>query len=186
MAVEAETQQAPAQAGPTAALRQRVWSYLRASVVTYPVARRRQLVAETLHLVGIPAVFTVLWFIEPPPTLVGAHQALGLPPCTMRALFHIPCPGCGGTTGIILLLHGQIRMAFLASLLAPPIFVGLIGLWIQSAYSVITSRRVLWLRDPGAARTATYTILYVLIAWAYKIVTYFYVMERIHQGTWPL
>ncbi len=165
---------------------QRAASFARSIAVTEPVARRRELAADIVQLVGIPAVFFVLWFVPVSPTLVGAHERLGLPPCTMRTLLGIPCPGCGATTGIILLLHGQVGLAFLASLLAPPVFLGLVCVWAKSAYAVLFRRRVIVLRGPAPGRAAVYVFAFVMVAWVYKIATYFYIMHRISEGTWPL
>ena len=41
----------------------------------------------------------------------GTHRQLGLPPCTMKALTGAPCPSCGMTTSISLVMHGDLTAA---------------------------------------------------------------------------
>ena len=41
----------------------------------------------------------------------GTHRQLGLPPCAMQALAGIPCPSCGMTTSISLVMHGDLVAA---------------------------------------------------------------------------
>ena len=76
----------------------------------YPVARsgRWLLVAWSLFLIS---GFTLAWNLEPDPRGFGTHQSLGLPPCTFRALFGIPCPGCGMTTSFSHLVRGNVAQA---------------------------------------------------------------------------
>ncbi len=67
---------------------------------------------ETLAIVGVGAA------------QVGLHL-LGLPgwACPFKALFGIPCPGCGLTTATGALLHGQFSSALQTHAFAP-LFLG--------------------------------------------------------------
>lgn len=80
----------------------------------YPVTRagRWLLVGWSLFLIG---GFTLASALEPNPRGYGTHQNLGLPPCTFRTLFKIPCPGCGMTTSFSYLMRGQIVPALRAN-----------------------------------------------------------------------
>jgi hypothetical protein len=80
----------------------------------YPVAwaGRWLLVGWSLLLVG---GFSLAYALEPDPRGFGTHQRLGLPPCTFRALFDIPCPSCGMTTSFSHFTHGNLRQAFRAN-----------------------------------------------------------------------
>jgi hypothetical protein len=66
-----------------------------------------------LITVGLVAVFTVAVCLNPydkdgAPLRMGAHQAMGLPPCTFYDLTGKPCPSCGMTTSFSLLMHGDV------------------------------------------------------------------------------
>ncbi|MCY2965112.1 MAG: DUF2752 domain-containing protein [Planctomycetota bacterium] len=54
--------------------------------------------------------------LEPDPRGFGTHQRLGLPPCTTRALWNLPCPGCGMTTSFAHFTRGQLLPAMRANL----------------------------------------------------------------------
>lgn len=50
-------------------------------------------------LAAIPLTLLVVASrLEPNSNGLGTHQQLGLPPCSMRVIFGIRCPGCGMTT----------------------------------------------------------------------------------------
>lgn len=80
----------------------------------YPVARsgRWLLVGWSLFLIS---GFSLAWSLEPDPRGYGTHQSLGLPPCTMRAFFDIPCPGCGMTTSFSHIVRGNVTQALRAN-----------------------------------------------------------------------
>lgn len=50
--------------------------------------------------------------LTPDPSGMGTHQQLGLPPCSMRVLFGIPCPSCGMTTSWALFSRGEFATSF--------------------------------------------------------------------------
>ena len=81
----------------------------------FPVgtSARWLLVAWSLFLLG---GFLLAARLEPDPRGFGTHQRLGLPPCTFRALFGIPCPSCGMTTSFAHLTRGHLRQAAQASI----------------------------------------------------------------------
>lgn len=45
------------------------------------------------------------------PRFHGTHQQLGLPPCRMLSSVGFPCPACGMTTAVALLVHGDLTSA---------------------------------------------------------------------------
>lgn len=55
--------------------------------------------------------FAVATSLEPDPRGYGTHQRLGLPPCTTRALFGVPCPSCGMTTSFANFVRGRFLHA---------------------------------------------------------------------------
>ena len=53
--------------------------------------------------------------LEPDPRGFGTHQRLGLPPCTIRAVFGVPCPTCGMTTSFANVTKGRWQEALRAN-----------------------------------------------------------------------
>jgi hypothetical protein len=53
--------------------------------------------------------------LPPDPTGYGTHRRLGLPPCTMVALYGIRCPACGMTTSWSCLMRGEWMRALQAN-----------------------------------------------------------------------
>ncbi|MFM7290157.1 MAG: DUF2752 domain-containing protein [Planctomycetia bacterium] len=45
------------------------------------------------------------------PLAQGTHRQLGLPPCAMQTLTGFPCPSCGMTTSVSLVMHGDLVAA---------------------------------------------------------------------------
>lgn len=61
---------------------------------------------------GLAGLFVVAARLDPydaagRPLRLGAHQQLGLPPCSFAAAFGRPCPTCGMSTSFALLVHGD-------------------------------------------------------------------------------
>jgi hypothetical protein len=64
--------------------------------------------AAAIGLAGsLIALLMVASQLTPSPNGLGTHQQLGLPPCTMRVLAGIRCPGCGMTTSWALFMNGR-------------------------------------------------------------------------------
>src|SRR5207247_2121268 len=53
--------------------------------------------------------------LDPDPRGFGTHQRLGLPECTFRMLFQLPCPSCGMTTSFCHFIRGDLRQALQAN-----------------------------------------------------------------------
>ena len=49
--------------------------------------------------------------LKPSPKGLGTHQQLGLPPCTVRVMFGVPCPSCGMTTSWSHAIRGELFAA---------------------------------------------------------------------------
>jgi hypothetical protein len=76
------------------------------------------LAAVALAVLGIAA------WLEPDPSGVGTHRALGLAPCGWMVGMNLPCPTCGMTTAFALAARGS----FLASAYVQPMgFVLAVG-----------------------------------------------------------
>jgi hypothetical protein len=51
----------------------------------------------------------------------GAAAALGLVRCPLAALYHIPCPGCGMTRAMVLLVTGHVAASLRMNAFAAPV-----------------------------------------------------------------
>jgi hypothetical protein len=69
-------------------------------------------------------------------TLQVSLAALELPgwPCPVKTMLGIPCPGCGLTAAMVLLLHGEWRAALSIHAFAP---VFLLGIGIMATVSAL-------------------------------------------------
>ena len=108
--------------------------------------------------------------LTPSPDGVGTHESLGLPPCGFLVITGYPCPSCGLTTSISLLLHGQIFDAFRVQPFGVILFVSLFiiaglsitALLIKIPFSVI-------LNSNNLERVQLFLLTSMIIAWIYKI-----------------
>src|SRR3984957_18651504 len=80
----------------------------------FPLGQRARVLLSLLSL-GLIAGFGVAAMLEPDSRGFGTHRQLGLPPCTVRLLFGIPCPSCGMTTSFASLMRGQLDQSFRAN-----------------------------------------------------------------------
>ena len=53
------------------------------------------------------ALLATAYWLTPDPRGVGTHEQLGLPPCTIRLIWGLRCPGCGMTTSWAYYVRGQ-------------------------------------------------------------------------------
>jgi hypothetical protein len=63
--------------------------------------------------------------LTPNPRGMGTHQRLGLPPCTIIAVFGFRCPSCGMTTSWAHLMRGNVSESFRGLVVS-----GLWGRWL--------------------------------------------------------
>ncbi len=120
---------------------------------------------------ALPLVlFLLRRFTEPDPSGAATHEQLGLDPCRFRQLFEVPCPGCGVTTAVSHVAHGEPLQALLTQPLG--FVIGLLALLLP----LVASLRVLAGADLGAdltrvarPRLAIFAAALVLGAWAYKL-----------------
>ena len=102
----------------------------------YPVGRvgRGLLVGWSLLLL---AGFSLAFSLEPDPRGYGTHQRLGLPPCSFKFMFDIPCPSCGMTTSFANFVRGRFveaARANVAGLLLATVCAVLIPWCLVSAW----------------------------------------------------
>ncbi|MFY9574108.1 MAG: DUF2752 domain-containing protein [Blastocatellia bacterium] len=83
-------------------------------------------------LVGLFAVFVASALFNPP---AGEYFTI----CGFKNFTGLPCPGCGLTHSFCALAKGDFTNSFAFNLLGPPLFLGLVLLWIRSAF-VLSNR----------------------------------------------
>ena len=66
-----------------------------------------------IALLAIAGTAALGLLVEPDPRGFGTHEQLGMAPCRTMDLVGIPCPGCGVTTSVSLLWHGEPWASFL-------------------------------------------------------------------------
>lgn len=110
-------------------------------------------------------VFVVAAWLSPyeadgRPRLSGTHRQLGLPACQFRESLALPCPGCGMTTSVALLVHGDPAAAWRANGAGPILAVAAAAAvaWLSVVALVgvdpgrfTAERTVEWLATGGAA-----------------------------------
>ena len=57
---------------------------------------------------GLVSLLVIAAWLRPNPLGMGTHQQLGLPPCTVVALYDMRCPSCGMTTSWSWLVRGRV------------------------------------------------------------------------------
>lgn len=72
----------------------------------YPIGTRGRVMLGLICLF-LMAGFATSISLTPSPLGMGTHQGLGLPPCSIVAIFGYPCPTCGFTTSFSHFVRGQ-------------------------------------------------------------------------------
>lgn len=127
---------------------------------------------------GCLTMLIIGYRLQPNPSGMGTHHALGLQPCQFLLRTGLPCPTCGMTTSVTHLAHGNV----LASLWVQPMgtLVGLaatLAFWI-GLYIAITGRPALRLMQ--RVPTGYYVLLPMFLgiaAWGWKIVIHWRGMD---------
>jgi hypothetical protein len=135
------------------------------------VTARRVRSESTRWLVICAAVLAASFWLQPDPEGFGTHRQLLMPPCFFRTLTRVPCPFCGMTTGFAHMARGEVRAAFVCSIMAPPAFGLTILLALGGLWGVTTGRK--WwpkaVEEPGFPRSLLFIIL---LFWAGNLVVY--------------
>lgn len=79
-----------------------------APCAVFSLCQRGALALGGAMLIGLLGIAGLL---RPDPRGYGTHQGLGLPPCTVVALYGVRCPACGMTTSWSYLVRGRIWSA---------------------------------------------------------------------------
>ncbi len=131
-----------------------------------------------LLAIGLIVVFALAWWLDPydadgTARRIGTHQQLGMPPCTFLLLTKTPCPSCGLTTSMSLLVHGDIGNSLRAN------FVGTLSavfglVMIPWSLASAIKARLLGIRSCERAMTwfvAAFVIL-LMVRWIVVVVSH--------------
>ncbi|NQU25337.1 MAG: DUF2752 domain-containing protein [Candidatus Nealsonbacteria bacterium] len=111
-------------------------------------------------------------WLQPAPERMGTHQQLGLPRCTFRVLFGMPCPTCGMTTSWAHMVRGQVPSALRANVGGTLLAVVAVAAVPWLLISAIRGRWVGWAPNSiVAAWVAAVIVLIVLVDWSIRLAT---------------
>jgi hypothetical protein len=117
-------------------------------------------------------------WLDPSPTGVGTHQALGLPPCGWVVQMNMPCPACGMTTAFSHAAHGHVFSSIAVQPMGALLALGVASTFVVAVYVAATGSRV------GHALVGRFSARWLLAAgvlglaaWGYKIL--------LHRGLLP-
>jgi hypothetical protein len=101
-------------------------------------SKKERSLAATLSFLGI-SVFIIAAVLDPYESsglarTHGTHTQLGLPPCTMKLMTGLSCPGCGMTTSFSLLMHNDLYQALQTNWAA--VFIALLTLSMTALLSI--------------------------------------------------
>jgi hypothetical protein len=134
---------------------------------TIPDYQRLLLAALGFVLIGLLVIARVL---TPSPADLGTHQQLGLPPCTFRVLFGLPCPTCGMTTAWAYLVRGEALAALHAN--CGGMLLALLAV-LAVPWSLVSALRGRWTGwTPDGTTTAwisTTLLILILLQWAWRL-----------------
>ena len=119
---------------------------------------------------GALAVLAIAAWLQPDPSGIGTHRALGLAPCGWMVGMGLPCPTCGMTTAFALAARGS----FLASAYVQPmgfvLAVGTAATALACLHTALTGGRLAHVL--GARLTPRVVVglgILALLAWGWKL-----------------
>jgi hypothetical protein len=135
-----------------------------------PAARSREHWTWLVCACAVPVLlFGLALALEPDPRGHGTHEQLGFQPCYPMAHWNVPCPGCGVTTSLALLVRGRGLEALRTQPLGPGLalvlassLVWVLVLHVRERDAALEVRRRNW---KGLARVL---IALSVLAWLYK------------------
>ncbi len=131
---------------------------------------RERLAAMAVTL-GVLAVAGIARLLHPDPRGLGTHEQLGLPPCMMTVIFHIPCPFCGMTTAFSLVIHGRFMQALRVQPAGCMAACFAITLGLASLLFAIIGKGPMGILSPPVMRWLGWVLMIgILAAWIYKII----------------
>ena len=110
-----------------------------------------------------------MW-LDPSPAGVGTHTQLGMEPCAFREHLGRPCPGCGVTTSLAHMSHGELLQALITQPFGAVLF--LLAVAAAEALTVTAAMGRSWelmLWRMNAPAWLYGLMLLALASWLYKM-----------------
>ncbi len=129
---------------------------------------RIRIIAALVALIPLSAL-CLARNLEPSSSGLGTHQQLGLPPCSMRLLLGIRCPGCGMTTSWAHFTRGHWRASVETSV--GGFLFAILAVWV--AFLGIRTTFTAQFPGPGTQQLITLTaagiFLVSLLQWVQRL-----------------
>lgn len=118
------------------------------------------------------AILALAAWLTPNPRGCGTHTQLGMPACSFLVRTGLPCPTCGLTTSMSLMVRGRVVGAFEAHPFGVVLFCGVAVLFVAAAVELATGRDTIGRLRP----TVWWGLLALagtLAGWGWKLLTGF-------------
>lgn len=120
--------------------------------------------------VGCAVVLGIAMWLEPNPTGMGTHTALGMPSCQFLYQTGLPCPSCGMTTSFAHFVRGNVAASTYAQPMGAVIALATVTAFWIGLYIAITGKLALRLLQIIPARYYVMPLMFLaLAAWGWKI-----------------
>ena len=133
------------------------------------IPRHQRVLLAVLGVV-LAGLLVLARLLTPSPTDMGTHQELGLPPCSFRVLFGLPCPTCGMTTAWAHLVRGELLAAVRAN--CGGLLLGVLAA-LAVPWSLVSAGRGRWTgwtpHEATAGWTAAGLLILILLQWAWRL-----------------
>jgi hypothetical protein len=147
------------------------------AIVTLPLRPTEQFARPALAVwvrftlvamaLGLGTVFAVALWLKPydeagRPLRMEAHRQLGLPPCSFYTWTGLPCPSCGMTTSVALLVRGDLGSSLRANAAGTLLALFVVALIPWGLASAVRGK-LLWVRSVERALTRVVAVFLVLM-----------------------
>ncbi len=129
--------------------------------------------ATLMLALACAALLGLAAWLNPSPTGVGTHEALGLPPCGWVASMNLPCPTCGMTTAYSQAAHGHLLNSMICQPMGALLAVLTATTMVVAAYVAATGSALgKTLSQRFTPRFFLAMAILAVAAWGYKILAH--------------
>ena len=146
---------------------------------SWSVSRRRW-VGAAVAVVTLGTI-VLLHGLTPAQGGMGTHRQMGISPCGMVMRTGYPCPGCGVTTSMTAMAHGQIVYAAQSQIFGVVAMVLLLALGLVGAAQAAGGRNFLKIVRIGLWKWYSLAgVVVLLVGWGLKVAI------GVADGTYPI